>query len=117
MPDNTLFRGSRKLCENITILDKGKVIKDDTKTNLLNIISTKTVSFDLVKTQEKPKELLQFNPKIEKNKLLLTYDKSEISINQIIDILNKHNIILEMSTYESNLENVFTKLILSNGNN
>ena len=109
---------AEQLCENITILDKGGVIRDDTKTNLLNIISTKTVSFDLVNKIETPKELMQFNPKIEKNKLLLSYDKSEISLNKIIDILNKNNIIFsEMSTYESNLENVFKKLILSNGNN
>ena len=67
---------------------------------------------------ETPEELMQFNPKVKKNKLLLSYDKSKISLNQIIDILNKNNIIFsEMSTYESNLENVFKKLILSNGNN
>ena len=109
---------AEQLCESITILDKGEIIKDDTKTNLLNIISTKTVSFDLVTEIETPKELMQFNPKIEKNKLLLSYDKSDISLNQIIDILNKNNIIFsEMSTYESNLENVFKKLILSNGKN
>ena len=91
---------AEQLCESITILDKGGVIKDDTKTNLLNIISTKTVSFNLVKEIETPKELMQFNPKIEKNKLLLSYDKSEFSLNQIIDILNKNNIIFsEMSTY------------------
>ena len=108
---------AEKLCENITILDKGKVIKDDTKINLLNIISTKIASFDLANTQELPKELLQFNPKIEKNRLTLSYDKSKISLGNIINILNKHNIVfLEMSTYESNLENVFTKLISSNGN-
>jgi len=109
---------AEQLCENITILDKGGVARDDSKINLLNIISTKTVSFDLVNEIETPKELMQFNPKIEKNKLILSYDKSEISLNQIIDILNKNNIIFsEMSTYESNLENVFKKLILSNGNN
>ena len=109
---------AEKLCENITILDKGQVIKDDTKINLLNIISTKTASFDLASKQELPRELLQFNPKIEKNRLTLSYDKSKISLGNIINILNKHNIVfLEMSTYESNLENVFTKLISSNGNN
>ena len=109
---------AEKLCENITILDKGQVIKDDTKINLLNIISTKTASFDLASKQELPRELLQFNPKIEKNRLTLSYDKSKVSLGNIINILNKHNILfLEMSTYESNLENVFTKLISSNGNN
>ena len=109
---------AEKLCENITILDKGQIIKDDTKKNLLNIISTKIASFDLASTKKLPKELLQFNPKIEKNRLTLSYDKSKISLGNIINILNKHNIVfLEMSTYESNLENVFTKLISSNGNN
>ncbi len=109
---------AEKLCENITILDKGQVIKDDTKINLLNIISTKTVRFDFESKQEIPIELLQFNPKVEKNRLTLSYDKSKVSLSSIINILNKHNIIfLEMSTYESNLENVFKKLISSNGNN
>ncbi len=109
---------AEKLCENITILDKGKVIKDDTKINLLNIISTKKVSFDLKNKPELPRELLQFNPKIEKNKLTLSYDKSKVSLSNIINILNKYNIVfLEMSTYESTLENVFTKLISTNGNN
>tara|TARA_B100001250_G_scaffold69806_1_gene56137 strand:+ start:180 stop:1115 length:936 start_codon:yes stop_codon:yes gene_type:complete len=109
---------AEKLCENITILDKGEVIKDDTKINLLNIISTKKVSFDLKSKPELPRELLQFNPKIEKNKLTLSYDKSKVSLSNIINILNKYNIVfLEMSTYESTLENVFTKLISTNGNN
>ena len=109
---------AEKLCENITIIDKGQVIKDDTKLNLLNIISTKTVSFDLETIKELPNELFQFNPKIEKNKLTLSYDKSKISLNKIINILNSNNInFLEMNTYESSLENVFTKLISSNGNN
>ena len=95
-----------------------KLIKDDTKINLLNIISTKTVSFDFESKQEIPIELLQFNPKVEKNRLTLSYDKSKVSLSSIINIFNKHNIVfLEMSTYESNLENVFTKLISSNGNN
>tara|TARA_Y100001970_G_C14250007_1_gene871120 strand:+ start:1582 stop:2517 length:936 start_codon:yes stop_codon:yes gene_type:complete len=109
---------AEKLCENITILDKGQVIKDDTKVNLLNIISTKIVNFDLETIQELPDELFQFNPKIENNRLTLSYDKSKISLSKIINILNEHNIdFVEMNTYESNLENVFTKLISSNGNN
>jgi len=109
---------AEKLCQKITILDKGQVIKDDTKSNLLNIISTKTVSFDLANNQEIPRELEQFNPKIENNRLTLSYDKSKVSLNKIINILNTYNVVfLEMSTYESNLENVFKKLISSNGNN
>ena len=108
---------AEKLCENITIINKGKVIKNDTKLNLLNIISTKTVSFHIEKNFSIPDQLLKYNPVIEKNKLSISYDKSKTSLNKIINILNAHNIdFLEINTFESNLENVFTKLISSNGN-
>tara|TARA_B100001540_G_scaffold209873_1_gene184865 strand:+ start:182 stop:1117 length:936 start_codon:yes stop_codon:yes gene_type:complete len=109
---------AEKLCENITIINAGKIIKDDSKENLLNFISTKKVSFDLLNSFEIPSNLLQFNPIINNEKLHLTYDKSKISINNIIKILNESNIAFsEMNTYESNLEDVFKKLIVNNGNN
>ena len=109
---------AEELCENITIINAGKIIKDDSKENLLNFISTKKVSFDLLKTFEIPNNLVQFNPIIHNKKLHLTYDKSKISINNIIQLLNESNITYsEMNTYESNLEDVFKKLIVNNGNN
>ena len=108
---------AEELCENITILNEGKIIKDDSKKNLLNIISTKIVSFNLSDKIKIPKELSNFNPIIKNNKLEISYDKSKISLNQIINILNTNNIIFtELNTYESNLEDIFKKLILSNGN-
>ena len=108
---------AEELCENITIINDGQIIKDDSKENLLNFISTKKVSFDLKNNIEIPKELLKFNPILSNNKLHLSYDKSLISINQIIETLNNCDIIFsEMNTYESNLEDVFKKLIVSNGN-
>ena len=109
---------AEELCENITIINEGKIIKDDSKENLLNFISTKKVSFDLLNNFEIPAILSQFNPVIDNQKLHLTYDKSKVSINDIIKILDESNISFsEMNTYESNLEDVFKKLILSNGNN
>ena len=109
---------AEELCENITIINEGKVIKDDTKENLLNIISAKKVSFNLLNKIEIPSKLVKLNPIISNSKLHITYDKSKISINEIIKILNDSNIIFsEMNTYESNLEDVFKKLIIKNGNN
>ena len=109
---------AEELCENITIINAGKIIKDDSKENLLNFISTKKVSFDLLNTFEIPSSLFQFNPIINNEKLHLTYDKSKISINNIIQLLNESDITFsEMNTYESNLEDVFKKLIVNNGNN
>ena len=109
---------AEELCENITIINEGKIIKDDNKKNLLNFISTKKVSFDLLNTYEIPSELFQFNPNIKRKKLHLTYDKNKVSINNIIKILDESNIAFsEMNTYESNLEDVFKKLIINDTNN
>ena len=69
MFDNTLFlEEAEELCENITIINEGKIIKDDNKENLLNFISTKKVSFDLLNTFEIPSKLFQFNPNVNNKK-------------------------------------------------
>jgi len=108
---------AEELCENITIINEGKIIKDDSKENLLNFISTKKVSFDLLNNFEIPSKLLQYNPHVNNQKLHLTYDKSTVSINDIIKILDESNIAFsEMNTYESNLEDVFKKLIINDAN-
>ena len=50
-------------------------------------------------------------PTIE-NKLTLNYDKQDIKLNEIINLLNKENIFFtEINTYENDLEDVFLNLI------
>ena len=103
---------AEKLCDFITIIDKGKILKNDTKENLLNLIGKKTVSFILDKNINIPKELKNFNPQIIDNKLLIHYDKKITSLKEIISILQKNNINFdEINTYESDLEDVFLSLI------
>tara|TARA_Y100000590_G_C15499604_1_gene931052 strand:+ start:75 stop:1001 length:927 start_codon:yes stop_codon:yes gene_type:complete len=103
---------AEELCDNITIINKGKVIKDETKQNMLEIISNKTVSFSLIKQNTIPKSLEIYKPVLKENKLTLSYDKNNISIKKIIDILNLNKIeFSEINTYESDLEDVFIKLV------
>ena len=103
---------AEELCDNITIINKGKVIKDETKKNMLEIISNKTVSFSLTKHNTIPKSLEIYKPILKENKLTLSYDKNKISIKKIIDILNLNKIeFSEINTYESDLEDVFIKLV------
>ena len=103
---------AEELCDNITIINKGKVIKDDTKQSMLEIISNKTVSFSLTKHNTIPKSLEIYKPVLKENKLTLSYDKNNISIKKIIDILNLNKIeFSEINTYESDLEDVFIKLV------
>ena len=103
---------AEELCDRITILNNGKVIKDDTKNNLLKIISNKTVLFQINSEIFIPNELKNFNPKIENSNLKITYDKNTTSLKEIIDILNKNKISFEeINTYESDLEDIFLKLV------
>ena len=103
---------AEELCDRITIINNGKVIKDDTKNNLLKIISNKTVLFQINSEIFLPNELKNYSPKIENGNLKITYDKNTTSLKEIIDILNKNQISFqEINTFESDLEDIFLKLV------
>ena len=105
---------AEELCDIITIINNGKVIKDDTKNNLLKLISNKAVLFQLSTSVNLPKELNVFNPKFKDGYLKVNYDKNVNSLKEIIDILNKNKISFkEINTYERDLEDIFLKLIKS----
>ena len=107
---------AENLCEFITIINKGKIIKSDTKTNLLNFFGKKTVIFELDNNINIPKELNIYETKIEKKKLIVNYDKNKTKLSNIIKILNQNKITYnEISTKESDLENVFLKLLKDHG--
>ena len=101
----------KKLCNNITILDKGKIIIDDEKEKIINIVSSKKVSFNLINFDNKDLEFKEFEYKINGNLLDIEYDKNKLNLNQIIKILERKNIYFtEINTSESNLEDAFLKL-------
>ena len=106
---------AESLCDTITIVDSGKIIKTDTKNNLLNLIGKKTVSFILEKNLNIPIELKSYSPELEGNKLTLCYDKKITKLKAIIDILNKNDVTFsEINTRESDLEDVFLNLTKKN---
>ena len=106
---------AENLCDFITIINKGQIIKSDTKSNLLNLIGIKTATFTLEKDYKIPEILNQFNAKLKDKKLTLSYDKKITQIKNIIEILNDLKISFnEINTYESDLEDVFLNLINNN---
>ena len=110
------LKEAENLCDHITIINKGKIIKSDTKENILNLIGKKTVSFALDEKIQIPHDLNRYNPVIDNNKLLVNYDKNITQLKEIIEILNKNNIsFYEINTYESDLEDVFINLIKNHG--
>ncbi len=103
---------AENLCDNITIINHGKKIIEGSKNDLLNIISTKSVTFILNKNIDIPKDLKEFKPVIENKVLKLNYDKNKTNIKKIIDILNRNKIeFKEINTFEGDLEDVFLKVV------
>ncbi len=106
---------AENLCDTISIIDHGKKITEDTKKNLLNIISSKTVSFTINHSFSIPENLNKYNPIKDGDKLTLNYDKNKTNLKYIINILDKNNIdFKEINTFESDLEDVFLKLVKNN---
>ncbi len=106
---------AQNLCDRISIINFGKKITEDTKENLLNLISLKTVSFLIDNDYDIPEILYQFQPRKNGSKLTVQYDKNKTNLKSIIDLLNKNNInFKEINTYESDLEDVFLKLVKKN---
>ena len=102
---------AENLCDNISIINHGKKIIEGSKSELLSIISTKTVSFVLDKKLIVPNKLSEFKPILNKNILKLSYDKNETNIKNIIDILIENEIkFSEINTFEGDLEDVFLKV-------
>ena len=107
---------AEELCDHITIINNGRVIKDDTKLNLLKLISNKTVIFHIDKNQIIPDELKQFNITAEDDTIRISYDKNLTSLKEIINILNNNRVTFnEINTYESDLEDIFIKLVKKDG--
>ncbi len=103
---------AENLCDNITIINHGKKIIEGSKNDLLNIISTKSVTFILNKNIDIPKDLKEFNPVIDSGVLKLSYDKNKTNLKKIIDILNRNKIdFKEINTFEGDLEDVFLKVV------
>ncbi|MDC0057248.1 ABC transporter ATP-binding protein [Alphaproteobacteria bacterium] len=104
------------LCDYITIINNGKILKSDTKNNLINLIGKKIVKFSLnCKINKIPQSFNKYNPILNENILSLTYDKNLIKLKSILDELNAYKITFdEINTYENDLEDIFIDLIRNN---
>ena len=102
---------AEKLCDYITIINSGKKILEDKKDNLLNLFSKRIVEFEIENEIVKiPHNLKKYLTKQIHNKLTLEYDKKEINLSEIINILNDNKILFsELKTYDEDLESIFLK--------
>tara|TARA_B100000287_G_scaffold210090_1_gene198283 strand:- start:41 stop:970 length:930 start_codon:yes stop_codon:yes gene_type:complete len=104
---------AEKMCDRIGILNKGELVALDTTKNLLERIQTKIVSFTINKIFNLPDNNFSSLKIISnnENKLIVSYEKSKISIDNIISELKKQDIkIFDISTDDGDLEDVFLRL-------
>lgn len=104
---------AEKLCDQITLINNGKLIKTDSKENLVNLFSDKKIIFILKNNEIKiPKELLEYNAIIKENNLIINYNASKYNLRFLISILEKNNIdFIDIKTEDGSLEKTFIRLI------
>ena len=105
---------AEKMCNRIGILSKGNLVALDSTKNLLNKIQTKKVTFKLNKPIKIKNDQLN-SLKIlyaDNNDITVSYEKNKIKIEQVISLIQNEDIkILDISTDDADLEDVFLGLI------
>lgn len=101
------------LCDQIAVINHGKIISNDSKTNLLRVIDRKKLTVvPTAPLRDIPKGLEKFDTKItDDGRLEITYRHTESGVEQILQALTKAKIeIRDLSTEEPDLEEVFRHL-------
>jgi len=104
---------AEEMCDRIGILNKGNLVALDSTINLLKRIQTKIVTFVVnEKVNIENQSLSSLNVIDNKpGQLIVSYEKSKLNIEELINYINKQNIkILDISTDDGNLEDVFVRL-------
>ena len=104
---------AEQMCDRIGILSKSNLVALDTTKNLINKIQTKTVTFTInqkTKIDEIPLKSLKITSQTG-DKLTLSYEKNNLKIDEIISYFSNKNInILDISTDDADIEDVYTNL-------
>ena len=101
------------LCDEIAVINKGKVIADDTKENLLKILDEKEITIEFHnKIIKIPDKIKSFCVKQNHNSVTLKFNKSKINTVELIkEFVNNKLELKDITTKESDLEDIFIKLL------
>ncbi|XOJ73096.1 ABC transporter ATP-binding protein [Candidatus Pelagibacter sp. Uisw_114] len=105
---------AEEMCGRIAILNKGNIVALDSTKNLLDRIQTKKVTFKTdikININDDDLESLKIVSHID-NEVCVSYKKSKINMEELINLIKKNNVkIIDISTDDGNLEDVFLRLI------
>mgnify|MGYP006089583207 CR=1 FL=1 len=108
------LKEAEEMCNRIAILNKGNIVTLDSTKNLLDKIQTKKVTFKINKKIDIKDEDLPSLKLISKSEteICVSYEKSKINMESLINLIKKNNAkILDISTDDGDLEDVFLRLI------
>ncbi len=107
---------AEELCDQIAIINHGEIVANEDKESLVSRIDNKEIRFRFEKEiTDIPKGLEKYNPTKEgRRTLALRYSPQDHCMEDILSILQKTgNIICDISTDESDLEDVFLQITRS----
>ena len=107
---------AQEMSDRIAILNKGNLVALDTTKNLLNRIKTKKIIFKvnkLIDLSKKKINGLSFSSNLS-NEIIISYERNKHKIEDIINIIKSEGVeIIDISTKDGNLEDVFIQLTKS----
>jgi len=105
---------AEEMCDRIAILNKGNIVALDSTKNLLDRIQTKKITFKTDKIIDIKDEDINSLKVISKlgTEICVSYEKRKIHMEELINLIKKNNVkILDISTDDGDLEDVFLRLI------
>ena len=107
------------LCDHIAIINKGKIIANEKKETLLTKFNQKIIKIKINETKISKQDMLSLQKigsvKLLESEIEINYKLNEISMKNIIEILYKTDLdIIDLSTKEVSLEDVFINLTSNN---
>ena len=102
---------AEQMCDRIAIINKGNLVALDTTKKLLERIETKKIKFK-VKNFNNFEKIKLNNVKFIKNdsEVIAIYNKNKFKFDEIINIVKKNVEILDISTEDADLEDVFLEV-------
>ena len=102
---------AQDMCDRIGIINKGNLVALDTTSKLLDRIETKKIKFK-VKNLEQFEKIMLDGVKFSKNgtQIIASYDKNKLKFDQVINVVKKSVEIVDISTEDGDLEDIFLKL-------
>ena len=106
---------AESLCDNIAIINHGRVVACEKKENLLNMIDMKEIHIRLGKKIKKaPQSLKKYVYSLHDKKIILRYSKKKINTGEILKKISESKLdIIELTTKDSDLEDIFIKILKS----